>query len=75
MAAWSAQAHTKAVDDRGADGEKKIIEPRVEYVAQAGLKVPFDKAWLADEADVDAYLAALKAAMMTVIEAGKRVQV
>jgi hypothetical protein len=75
MAAWSAQVHTIVVDDRGADGEKKIIEPRVEYVTQAALTVAFDKAWLADEADVDAYIAALKAVMMKMIDEGKRVQI
>lgn len=46
-------------------------EPRVEYVTHRTLSVAFDKAWLADEADVDAYLATL----MAVLAAGKRVQV
>ncbi len=40
-----------------------------------GLAVPFQKAWLADEQDVDAYLAALKKALMTPISQGKRVQI
>jgi hypothetical protein len=47
----------------------------VEYVTQKALVVPFDKAWLADAADVDAYLALLKEAMLQVIQEGKRVQV
>jgi len=72
MTAWSAQARRPAPDD---SGERKVIEPTPEYVLQRTLAVPFDKPWLADEADVDAYLAALKAAMMAVLEAGKRVQV
>ncbi|MBE2240815.1 MAG: BREX system P-loop protein BrxC [Caldilineaceae bacterium] len=72
MTAWSAQARRPAPDD---GDERKVIEPTPEYVLQRTLAIPFDKPWLADEGDVDAYLAALKAAMMAVIEAGKRVQV
>jgi len=44
MAAWSAQAHTIARDNRNVDGEKKIIKLRVEYVTQASLTVAFE-AW------------------------------
>ena len=49
--------------------------PPVEYVTRASLHVAFDKAWLANAQDVDAYLAALKQAMLDAIEQGKRVQV
>ncbi|MEA3336901.1 MAG: BREX system P-loop protein BrxC [Chloroflexota bacterium] len=52
-----------------------IEEPRYEYVPSQSLAVPFKKAWLADEADVDAYLKALKEALMQAIAEGKRVQV
>jgi hypothetical protein len=60
------------------DGETPVIAdvvPRVEYVARASLPVTFDKAWLADEQDVEDYLAALKDALMTAIRDRKRVQV
>ena len=52
-----------------------IIAERIEYVSRHSLAVPFQKAWLADERDVDAYLAALKKALMEAIKDGKRVQV
>jgi hypothetical protein len=74
MATWSEQARQPT--QPGGDGSvTKVVELPVEYVTQRGLVVSFDKAWLADEADVDAYLAALKVAMMKVIDKGKRVQV
>jgi hypothetical protein len=80
MAAWSAQARRPAapVVDGQQDytaGKRQVGEPRVEYVTQAALTVVFDKAWLADEADVDAYLAELKQTFMAAICEGKRVQV
>ena len=42
----------------------ELREHKVEYVAARNLEPQFDKAWLADEADVERYLVALKAAMM-----------
>jgi hypothetical protein len=55
-------------------GDPAIAE-RIEYVSRHALEVSFQKAWLADELDVDAYLAALKKALMTPIRQGKRVQI
>ncbi len=52
-----------------------IAESPVEYVTQRMLPVTFDKAWLADEADVDRYLAALRQALMQALNDGKRVQI
>jgi hypothetical protein len=75
MAQWSALARQPAPDPQGGSDTTACAEPRVEYVTRTELRVPFDRAWLADEADVDAYLDALKAAMMREIGAGKRVQV
>jgi hypothetical protein len=77
MAQWSALARQPAPDpDTGNNGETPTCaEPRVEYVTRAELSVSFDKAWLADEADVDAYLAALKERLVQEIRQGKRVQV
>jgi hypothetical protein len=42
-------------------------------VPRSEIFVPFDRAWLADEDDVDVYLRALKEAMMAIIAEGKRV--
>ena len=56
-------------------GETKVAEPPVEYVTQSRLHVPFTKPYLADEADVEAFLAELKAAMLAAIHEGKRIQI
>jgi hypothetical protein len=50
-------------------------EPRVEYVTRQSLYVPFDKPWLADEADVEAYVAAFRQTLLAIIQSGKRVQI
>jgi hypothetical protein len=39
------------------------------------LHVPFTKPYLANEADVEAFLAELKAAMLAAINEGKRIQI
>jgi len=59
----------------GGGSVKVIADPPVEYVIQRDLAIPFDKAWLANEHDVDAYLAALKQSLMGAIASGKRVQI
>jgi hypothetical protein len=53
-----------------------VAEPPAEYVNRARLSVsvPFTKAYLATEEDVEAYLAKLKAAMIKAIQDGKRIQ-
>lgn len=57
-------------------GNKPIAaEPAVEYVPSRSIRALFDKAWLADEADVDGYLKKLKESMMKEIAAGKRIQI
>ncbi|HDQ70548.1 MAG TPA: BREX system P-loop protein BrxC [Chloroflexi bacterium] len=50
-------------------------EPAPEYVSRAVLSVPFAKPWLGDADDVEAYLDALREALLKAIEEGKRVQV
>jgi len=52
-----------------------VTEPKIEYVSSKFVPVPFDKAWLADEADVDRYLAAMRAALLAEIQSGKRIQI
>lgn len=47
--------------------------PAVQHLRS--IPVPFEKAWLADEADVDRYLGALRGALLAEIQKGKKVQV
>ncbi|WP_028584971.1 BREX system P-loop protein BrxC [Desulfogranum mediterraneum] len=50
-------------------------EPRIEYVPSRAVLVPFEKAWLADETDVDRYLTAMREAFLEEIHKGKRIQI
>ncbi|WP_164926424.1 BREX system P-loop protein BrxC [Bordetella parapertussis] len=50
-------------------------EPRIEYVPSRSVKVSFDKAWLADEADVERYLESMREALLDEIRKGKRIQI
>jgi hypothetical protein len=51
------------------------FETRVEYVPSRSVQVSFDKAWLADEDDVNRYLESMRQALMEEIHKGKRIQV
>lgn len=79
LARLSAMARTDA--DTGSHktetGKQKttIAEPLVEYVPYRSIRAPFDKAWLADEADVDQYLASVREALLEEIRNGKRIQI
>ncbi len=50
-------------------------EPRIEYVPSRSVKVSFDKAWLADETDVERYLESMRKALLDEIRKGKRIQI
>jgi len=50
-------------------------EPRIEYVPSRSVKVSFDKAWLADESDVERYLESMREALLEEIRKGKRIQI
>lgn len=50
-------------------------EPRIEYVPSRTVKVSFDKAWLADEDDVESYLKSMREALLEEIRKGKRIQI
>ncbi|HAU2155475.1 TPA: BREX system P-loop protein BrxC [Legionella pneumophila] len=50
-------------------------EPRIEYVSSREVKVSFDKAWLADENDVDSYLQSMRESLLKEISKGKRIQI
>ena len=53
----------------------KAAETLIKYVSSRSVQVSFDKAWLADEADVDRYLAAMRNALLAEIQDGKRIQI
>lgn len=55
-------------------GAATAAEPHLEYVTRESLRIRFGKAWLADESDVDLFLAALKEALIQAIRDGKRIQ-
>ena len=44
-------------------------------MSSSTIKVPFAKAWLADETDVDRYLDSMRQALLDEIRKGKRIQV
>jgi hypothetical protein len=75
LARWSAARRQPQADDGPTGQETKVEERRVEYVPQQSLQVVFNKAWLADEADVKAYLAELEKVMIAAIQNGKRIQI
>ncbi|MBF9015171.1 MULTISPECIES: BREX system P-loop protein BrxC [unclassified Oceanispirochaeta] len=49
------------------------IQPQV--ISRRSILVDFDKAWLADEGDVESYLDALRKALLEEIKKGKRIQI
>ncbi len=67
MTAWAQQAHA---EEPGAVREKPP-----EYITRQSLQVTFNKAYLADEPDVDEYLAALREVMLQAISRNKRIQI
>ncbi len=52
-----------------------IQEPRIEYVPSRSVRISFNKAWLADESDVDRYLDSMREALLAEIRNGKRIQI
>ena len=52
-----------------------VAEQKVEYIPGRSIKVSFNKAWLADESDVDSYLASMREALLIEIRSGKRIQI
>lgn len=57
------------------DQTGQVKEPPVEYVPYRSIKVSFEKAWLADESDVNRYVAKLKDALLRQIASGKKIRV
>jgi hypothetical protein len=66
---------TATTDDGAKPTPPAQPEPRIEYVHSRAVKVSFDKAWLADETDVDRYLESMREALLEEIRKGKRIQI
>lgn len=85
MAGWAQppSVEESASESDGAkpvnEGEKQArrikAEPKIEYIPSRAVKITFEKAWLADESDVDLYLKAMRAALLEEIRKGKRIQI
>lgn len=84
MSAWAQPAPSPAPTQSGEAGNQPagtstapptVNEPRIEYIPSRSVKVSFDKAWLANESDVDEYLKSMREALLAEIRKGKRVQI
>ena len=53
----------------------KPAAPKIDYISSRNIPVAFDKAWLADESDVENYLDSMRKALLKAIRDGKRVQI
>ncbi len=75
LVAWS---ETPAIDDAALKNEGNQApqaETKAEYVSSRSVQVPFDKAWLANESDVEHYLKSMREALLKEIRKGKRIQI
>ncbi len=59
----------------GGTSVPRVAELEVEYVSARKIRVYFDKAWLANESDVDQYLQQMREALLKEIREGKRIQI
>jgi len=85
MTSWAQPAPTQepapepggtSTPEEGAKTASPVVaEPRIEYVPSRAVKVSFDKAWLADETDVERYLESMREALLEEIRNGKRIQI
>ncbi|NLQ06406.1 BREX system P-loop protein BrxC [Cylindrospermopsis raciborskii] len=67
--------HQDETNQAQAQGAATPKEPRIEYVNHRAIQVSFDKAWLADEVDVDRFLQSMREALLDEIRKGKRIQI
>jgi hypothetical protein len=68
-------SHQDETNQAQAQGVATLKEPRIEYVNHRAIQVSFDKAWLADESDVDRFLQSMREALLAEIRGGKRIQI
>ena len=66
---------TKRLPSRRRPNRPRMEELSAEYVAQGTLSVAYAEPWLADESDVETYVAALREALLGAIKSGKRVRI
>lgn len=50
-------------------------QPQIQIIQSRAVKVPFTKAWLADESDVDQYVESMRKALLQEIRNGKKIQI
>ena len=62
-------------EDQNDGGAHEVKESPADYVHTRNLRVTFDKAWLANEGDVDRYLNALREALLAEVQQGRKVQI
>lgn len=63
------------VPKENSETEKTPTLHIVEYIPSRAVRVNFDKAWLANETDVDLYLESMREALLDEIRKGKRIQI
>lgn len=71
-------ASQKTGPGQGGGGNQQpgdVAEPQTEYVLSRTIEVSYEKAWLANEEDLDSYLEALREAFLSEISQGKRIQI
>lgn len=59
----------------GQNAQTRTPDPHIQYIPSRSIQVLFDKAWLADESDVERYLEAMREALLVEIRSGKRIQI
>lgn len=84
MTAWAQPVETPGPGPGDGDKPKPDVPPKkpqdkpkppIEYVTSRSVKVSFEKAWLADETDVDSYLESMREALLAEIQKGKRIHI
>lgn len=53
----------------------EVSEPKIEYVTASQINVPYDRAWLGSEADVEHYLQVMSQTLLNEIRKGKRIYI
>jgi len=67
---------SNSTDEISDDSNSNVItETKVEYITAKSIHVQYDKAWLADESDVNNYVNSMREALLTEIKSGKRIQI
>jgi len=69
----SEESDTGNSESGTSDDNAETSTAQIDYVGLRALHVSYDKAWLADESDVEAYIEAIRNALLEAIKEGKRV--